>query len=241
MITREESVPMERFAAEGWVPATAVLDADHVLAAVRAVEAIEREGGAVAGRRGGVRHALARSAALREVALAPAAEVARRLAGGEPRLVRAILFDKTPGSNWLVPWHQDTTIAVAERPAAGAEPEGFGPWSVKDGVVHVRPPAWVLESMVTVRVHLDACGAENGPLRVIPGSHRGGLLGAAEIAERAARGPEAECVCDAGDAVVMRPLLLHASSKARSPGRRRVLHLEFATRPLPAGLRFAAA
>lgn len=104
MITREESVPMERFAAEGWVPATAVLDADHVLAAVRAVEAIEREGGAVAGRRGGVRHALARSAALREVALAPAAEVARRLAGGEPMLVRAILFDKTPGSNWLVPW-----------------------------------------------------------------------------------------------------------------------------------------
>jgi len=39
----------------------------------------------------------------------------------------------------------------------------------------------------------------------------------------------------------MRPLLLHASSKAQRPGRRRVLHLEFATRPLPAGLRFAAA
>ena len=29
--------------------------------------------------------------------------------------VRSIFFDKTSEANWLVPWHQDLTIAVKER------------------------------------------------------------------------------------------------------------------------------
>ncbi len=88
--------------------------------------------------------------------------------GSDAFPVRGILFDKTPATNWRVSWHQDLTIAVTKRVEAPA----YGPWSEKDGVVHVQPPAAVLERMVAVRLHLDHSGAENGPLRVLPGSHR---------------------------------------------------------------------
>lgn len=82
--------------------------------------------------------------------------------------VRGIFFDKTPDANWKVPFHQDLSIAVAEK----IEVEGFGPWSEKAGTLHVQPPAGVLEKMLTIRLHLDACDAQSGALRVAPGSHR---------------------------------------------------------------------
>jgi len=146
--------------------------------------------------------------------------------------VRGILFDKTPDANWKVAWHQDLTIAVRER----VDVPGFGPWSEKAGVVHVQPPAAVLERMVTVRLHLDPCGPENGPVQVIAGSHRAGRLSADEIQRwRAERAPEAACI-GIGGALLMRPLLLHASSPSTLPAHRRVIHLEFAADDLPDGL-----
>ncbi|MFL5385530.1 MAG: phytanoyl-CoA dioxygenase family protein [Longimicrobiaceae bacterium] len=146
--------------------------------------------------------------------------------------VRGILFDKTPDANWKVAWHQDLTIAVRER----REVAGFGPWSEKAGVVHVQPPAAVLERMVTVRLHLDPCGPENGPVQVIPGSHRAGRLSADEVQRwRAERAPEAACI-GVGGVLLMRPLLLHASSPSTLPAHRRVIHLEFAADDLPGGL-----
>jgi hypothetical protein len=72
--------------------------------------------------------------------------------------VRGILFDKIPDANWKVPWHQDVTIAVQEK----VEAEGFGPWSIKADVLHVQPPASILEQMLSIRLHLDDCGEENG-------------------------------------------------------------------------------
>src|SRR5277367_2259152 len=81
--------------------------------------------------------------------------------------VRSIFFDKTPEANWLVPWHQDLSIAVRER----REIPSFGPWSVKNGTPHVQPPIELLENMITLRLHLDDCDESNGALRVIPGSH----------------------------------------------------------------------
>src|SRR4029077_11758140 len=51
--------------------------------------------------------------------------------------VRALFFDKTAKANWFVPWHQDLMIAVAER----EQVEGFEAWCLKEGVVHVQPPA----------------------------------------------------------------------------------------------------
>jgi hypothetical protein len=147
------------------------------------------------------------------------------------RPVRALFFDKTPDANWSVPWHQDVTIAVAQR----IETPGFSGWSAKHGVVHVQPPGDVLERMVAVRLHLDACAEENGALKVIPGSHRHGKLEAAAIDEWTRR-PVHTCAVPSGGALVMRPLLLHASSPAKAPSHRRVLHLEYTTAQLPHGL-----
>jgi ectoine hydroxylase-related dioxygenase (phytanoyl-CoA dioxygenase family) len=113
---------------------------------------------------------------------------------------------------------------------------GFGPWSVKAGVRHVQPPVRVLENMLTVRVHLDDCGPDNGPLNVLPGSHAAGVLKAAEIESWRRNQAPMSCVARAGDAVLMRPLLLHASSVALRPGHRRVIHIEFAGTDLPGGL-----
>jgi hypothetical protein len=148
--------------------------------------------------------------------------------------VRSILFDKTPETNWKVAWHQDLTICVQER----IEVEGFGPWSVKDGVNHVQPPASVLEGMVTMRIHLDDCGEENGPLMVMPRSHKGGRLSADDIARWRTECRPVSCVVRRGGVVLMKPLLLHASSAAQNPSHRRVIHVEFSADELPGGLRW---
>lgn len=151
--------------------------------------------------------------------------------GPNARPVRSLLFDKTPGANWTLPFHQDLTIAVRTAPDGGFAP-GWGPGSRKNGVVHVQPPATLLARMVALRLHLDDCGVDNGPLRVLPGSHRHGRLDADAVRAWRERCKPLFCLARPGDALLMRPLLLHASSPARNPGHRRVLHVEWA----PAGL-----
>ena len=146
--------------------------------------------------------------------------------------MRAIYFDKSPDTNWLVAWHQDVTLAIRAK----ADVPEFGPWSIKGGVPHVQPPATLLERMLTVRLHLDDADELNGALRVIPGSHRDGKLSAANIAEFRNRSSEVVCSVLAGDALLMRPLLLHASGRSESPRHRRVLHIEYAGFSLPDGL-----
>jgi ectoine hydroxylase-related dioxygenase (phytanoyl-CoA dioxygenase family) len=170
--------------------------------------------------------------------------VVRELAGSEPVkqlvvslfgkecfAVRGILFNKTPDSNWKVVWHQDRTIAVRERKDVAE----FSPWSFKAGVPHVQPPASVMARMLAVRLHLDESHADNGPLRVIPGSHQAGCLSAEEIAAWRKR-PSVICTIPKGGALLMRPLLVHASSACSKPEPRRVIHLEFAADDLPNGL-----
>ncbi len=154
--------------------------------------------------------------------------------GPEAFPVRGLFFDKLPGANWEVGWHQDLSIAVAER----LETPGFGAWSVKKGVVHVQPPASILENMLTVRVHLDDCGEDNGPLRVLRGSHGHGRLTDEQIEKWKRPGGEVTCIVPKGGVLLMRPLLLHASSPARNPRHRRVIHLEYASAGLPGGLRW---
>ncbi len=165
--------------------------------------------------------------------LAPVQSLVLQVLGAPGFVTRAILFDKNPGANWSLGFHQDTAIAVQSR----AELEGFGPWSIKAGVHHVRPPAETLEGMITVRIHLDDCGPDNGPLQLIPGSHRHGLLEDSALAQWTTC-PAVTCEAQAGDAVLMRPLVLHASSKSQAPTHRRVAHFEFAARPLPLPLRW---
>jgi ectoine hydroxylase-related dioxygenase (phytanoyl-CoA dioxygenase family) len=146
--------------------------------------------------------------------------------------VRAIFFDKNPEANWVVPWHQDLAIAVAER----IETRGFTGWSIKDETPHVHPPQEILENMVTVRLHLDDCDASNGALKVLPETHCHGKLSAVEIQKWTAKSEPVVCELLKGDALLMRPLLLHASSPAENPKHRRVLHIEYAMHELPNGL-----
>ena len=150
--------------------------------------------------------------------------------------VRALLFDKTPGANWKVVWHQDLTIATQAR----AEAAGYGPWTVKGGVSHVQPPTSVLESMLAVRIHLDPCGEDNGPVRVIDGSHRFGRLSADSIDALRASEPAIDCIVEQGGILAFRPLILHASAPARTPNHRRVVHLEYASCELAAPLQWHA-
>lgn len=152
--------------------------------------------------------------------------------GTQALLVRGLFFDKTPDSNWGIFWHQDLSIAVRRR----EQVEGFRPWSVKAGIPHVQPPSEILDGMLTVRLHLDDCSEANGALRVIPGSHRSARLSLAESERLQQNGEPMTCEVATGGAVVMKPLLLHSSHKGTSKSRRRVLHLEFASAPLPGPL-----
>ncbi len=145
-------------------------------------------------------------------------------------LTKAIYFDKPAGSNWLVAWHQDLMINVDRR--AGLP--GFGPWTTKADWAAVQPPVAVLENTVTVRLHLDECDATNGALKVVPGSHRRGVVPAETIAGQTATATV--CAVPAGGVMLMKPLLLHASNRSTSDRSRRVIHLEFSAEELPAGL-----
>lgn len=159
-------------------------------------------------------------------------ELVRPHLHAEPMPVRAIYFDKSSNGNWLVPWHQDLTLALRNR----VEISGFGPWSVKEGIIHVQPPVKLLEQMLTVRLHLDDADETNGALRVLPGSHCLGRLSSERIQELRTKQPEHLCGARAGDALLIRPLLLHASSRSTSDRHRRVLHIEYAAFSLPAEL-----
>lgn len=148
------------------------------------------------------------------------------------QLVRAILFNKSPESNWFVTWHQDKTVSVSSK----FEKFGWGAWSVKEGALHVQPPLAVLEGMITIRVHLDSTPKENGCLKVIPNSHKLGILNPEQINEVVASGQVHFCAAEQGAALIMRPHLLHASSKSSEPSNRRVLHFEFSNWQLPSAV-----
>lgn len=154
---------------------------------------------------------------------------------GRASLVRAILFDKSPENNWLVTWHQDKTVAVSSK----FEAEGWGPWSVKEGVHHVQPPVEVLEDMVAFRIHFDESNLQNGCLKVIPGSHILGILSQDHIYNVDKSGAAVIVEAPALSALVMRPHLLHASNKGTKPSRRRVLHLEYSSYKLKNGVQWA--
>jgi hypothetical protein len=150
----------------------------------------------------------------------------------DPVAVQCTYFEKSAQQNWLVPLHQDLSIPVRERITHAQ----LGAWSHKEGQLFVQPPASVLEQLVAVRLHVDDCTADDGPLRVVPGSHRNGCLSPAQALLERERCGELCCPVGSGAALLMKPLLLHASSKATGNSRRRVLHFVFGPRALPFGL-----
>jgi ectoine hydroxylase-related dioxygenase (phytanoyl-CoA dioxygenase family) len=171
----------------------------------------------------GVRH-LMRIPEIAEIAADPRLlHLAEKALGGRAVPYRATLFEKTRRANWLVAWHQDTILPLVSRVAS----DEWGPWTTKAGVLHARAPAWALERVIALRVHLDASTHENGPLRVIPGSHRAGVLSDEDILSMAHHNEAVECLVGRGGVVAMRPLLIHASSKALTDQPRRVVHIEY--------------
>ncbi|KQW79674.1 phytanoyl-CoA dioxygenase family protein [Brevundimonas sp. Root1279] len=162
----------------------------------------------------------------------PVGAVATVLTSPAARPVRAVLFDKSPAANWVVAWHQDRTIPVRARTDA----EGFGPWSSKDGILHVAPPFEVLARMITLRVHLDPVDADNAPLRFAVGTHRIGRVAAEDAVAVAARAEQRVCLAETGDIWAYRTPILHASDRAAGQRRRRVLQVDYADFDLPAGL-----
>lgn len=162
----------------------------------------------------------------------PVGQIPAAALGREYLPVRAILFDKTVGTNWSLGWHQDRTIAVKQR----IHVDGFDPWSIKSGMVHVEPPFQLLADMVTVRVHLDAVPVTNAPLLVAPGSHQRGRIPTAEIPDVVRQCGVMACLAEAGDIWLYATPVLHASEAAVEPLHRRVLQVDYAAGRLPGGL-----
>lgn len=164
--------------------------------------------------------------------------IAKRALGDGAVPFRATLFDKSARANWLVVWHQDTALPLESRNDSAE----WGPWSMKAGILYAPAPAWALSRVIALRLHLDASTSENGPLRVIPGSHIGGVLSDDEILDLARARENMEALVPRGGVLAMRPLLVHSSSKALGSRPRRVLHIEYAdTLDLVPGLRLAIA
>jgi hypothetical protein len=154
--------------------------------------------------------------------------------GPEARPVRAIFFDKSDRTNWSLDWHQDRVICIQKRVHA----PGFEQWTLKSGLLHVSPPFELLAKMVTLRVHLDDVDDENAPLIIAPGSHRLGKVAEKEIVDAVRRCGSHNCLARAGDVWLYSTPIIHASSTAVRPRRRRVLQLDYAAFDLPHGLRW---
>ncbi|PYT65247.1 MAG: phytanoyl-CoA dioxygenase [Acidobacteria bacterium] len=186
----------------------------------------------------GVRHALKHSPVAEMAHDERLLEIVRRVLGTGAFPFRATLFDKSPNSNWLVVWHQDTALPLCEK----HETPGWGPWSVKDGVKYAHAPAMTLAQVLALRIHLDDSIADNGPLRVLPGTHKMGVLSDDAIHKLAEEFTSVDCLVPRSGVLAMRPLIVHASSKSRSEMPRRVLHVEYAaSRFIENGLELAVA
>ena len=139
--------------------------------------------------------------------------------------IQCTLFHKDSERNWLVALHCDKSVPVAKA----CPSVGWGAWSQKEGVVYAQPPFEFMSSLVAVRVNLDADSLDSGALCVVPNTHRG-----------CNEGQVRPCIVGRGGVLLMRPTLLHRSSKLRS-GSCRVLHFLFGPKELPGRLRWAYA
>jgi ectoine hydroxylase-related dioxygenase (phytanoyl-CoA dioxygenase family) len=197
-----------------------VLDAGETDALLGAIDALDLTRG-----RAGARH-LMRHAAVHDAANDPRlTAIAREFLGPSAAPYRATLFDKSSARNWLIPWHQDTALPLRERRDDVA---GWGPWSVKSGIVYAHAPASALSRIIALRLHFDDSCHDNGPLRVLPGTHAHGVLSESAIERFVGEAAPVDCLVPRGGIIAMRPLLLHASSKAITDRPRRVLHIEYA-------------
>jgi ectoine hydroxylase-related dioxygenase (phytanoyl-CoA dioxygenase family) len=179
---------------------------------------------AVSRSRAGARHLMAIPAVAAMANDKRLIDLARRWVGDSAVAFRATLFEKSAETNWLIPWHQDTALPLARQ----FDLAGWGPWSQKAGVNYAHAPANALARVIALRLHLDQSGQDNGPLRVVPGSHRAGVLSDESVLESVSSSGFVNCCVEQGGVIAMRPLIVHSSSKAKNGKPRRVLHIEYA-------------
>lgn len=144
-------------------------------------------------------------------------------------LSKAIFLNKPSRSNWFVSYHQDLSISVKEKKPT----EAYSNWTNKNGQLGVIPPKEILEDIVTIRIHLDKTDETNGALRVIPNSHTQGIIRIDASFNKNDYDKEVLCEVSRGGVLIMKPLLVHASSKSISEFDRRVIHLEFCKKEIP--------
>ncbi|MFL9844036.1 phytanoyl-CoA dioxygenase family protein [Flavobacterium rhizosphaerae] len=147
-------------------------------------------------------------------------------------IIKSIYFDKPGKSNWFVSYHQDLSISVTNKNKIS----GFGPWTVKQGYYGVQPPVSILENIYTVRIHLDDTDINNGALKILPKSH---LKGVKRLENKINIDNEVVCEVSKGGIMLMKPLLMHSSSKTTNDKNRRVIHIEFSADSLPKPLEWA--
>lgn len=174
-------------------------------------------------RRAGIRH-LIEDPIVSSVASDPRlVSIAKEFIGPSVIPYRATLFNKSSKVNWLVTWHQDTALPLQDK----FDAHDWGPWSIKEGVHYAHAPNSVLSRVVALRLCLDDSTELNGPLRVVPGTHKLGVLSDSQVIEIARENKTVTCTATRGSIIAMRPLLIHASSKLTVDQPRRVLHIEY--------------
>jgi ectoine hydroxylase-related dioxygenase (phytanoyl-CoA dioxygenase family) len=217
----------------GYAITPGVLKSEEIEALLRCLAGLESHHN-----RAGIRHLLRQPSVAQLATDLRLLGIAQSVLGLDAFPFRATLFDKSPDANWLITWHQDTALPLCAR----HEIAGWGPWSVKEGVTYAHAPASALEKVVALRLHLDNSTSENGPLRVLPGTHRSGVLSDQEVETTVGKVKPISCLVAKGGVIVMHPLIIHASSKSVSTIPRRVLHVEYATRAaVPKPLQLAMA
>ena len=159
--------------------------------------------------------------------------IIQELFGDNYFVVKSIYFDKPEDSNWYVSYHQDLTISVENK----IEKDGYGSWTLKQNQYAVQPPLEILENIFTIRIHLDRTDENNGALKVIPKSHLKNIY-RPELIDWT---NETESICnvDRGGIMIMKPLLLHSSSRTTNKQKRRVIHIELSNRELPADMNWS--
>lgn len=160
-------------------------------------------------------------------------KVINQLFGDDYFVVKSIYFDKPETSNWYVSYHQDLTISVDKKVVL----ENFGPWTTKQNQFAVQPPIDILENIFTIRIHLDDTDEKNGALKVVPKSHSKKIYRPETIDWT----KETETICNVnkGGIMIMKPLILHSSSRTTNNKKRRVIHFEFSNQELPTELKWA--
>jgi hypothetical protein len=223
--------PLAHLTRFGYALLHPVFNADEMeLLAARLATALQAEKPSVLRSRGttyGSRDLVALIPKVRELPRQPVLRaLLHEVLGPRAGLVRALFFDKPPERSWSLPWHKDRTLAVKDNQKPSSI---FSRPTVKAGIPHVEAPEDFLAGMLTLRIHLDAMTSENGPLSVIPGSHRTVNLDAGDLEADGGAEP-VEIHAAAGDVLAMRPLLSHSSSMPHEGNthHRRIIHLEFA-------------